>query len=79
MPLKIQYPVQLHADTKCPSCGNGINSLGGNVYVCSAGHVIEGILLVTQKVKGQQKPIQVSSETPSEEVITPSYEKAKTQ
>lgn len=71
MPFKVQYPVQLHKDTKCPMCNTGINSVGGNVYVCTTGHFIEGILLITLKPKTKQPPVSV---TGMEEPLTPSYD-----
>lgn len=59
MPLKMQYPVKLHQDTKCPQCNTSINEMGGNIYVCQAGHIIEGILLVTLRPKSPQQPVKV--------------------
>lgn len=80
MPMKMQYPVQLHPDTKCPMCNTAINSLGGNVYVCTAGHVIEGILLVTMTPKKPQEPVKVVDkvqDVADDKILTPSYNPKK--
>lgn len=80
MAIKIQYPVRLGAETKCPNCGQALNHMGANVYVCRSGHMIEGILLVTMKPKPQQT---VVATTPPEdkndvhgeqEALTPDYD-----
>jgi hypothetical protein len=80
MPIKIQYPVNLGEGTKCPSCNLGINPMGGNIYVCQAGHVIEAILLVTMRPKKAQQSVSVRNpitEPPLTDTggpLTPSYE-----
>lgn len=78
MAIKIQYPVRLGVETKCPNCGQPLNHMGANVYVCRSGHVVEGILLVTMKPKPQQE---VSVSTPPEDkddggnkALTPDYD-----
>lgn len=79
MPLKMQYPLRLHKDTKCPACNTQITSIDSNVYVCQGqGHIMEGILLVTLKPKPQQQPasgVTGSTTTTLDKVLTPSYDK----
>lgn len=71
MPLKMQYPLRLHKDTKCPACNTQITSIDSNVYVCQGqGHIMEGILLVTLKPK--QKTTEETKRL--ENVLTPSYD-----
>jgi|HubBroStandDraft_2_1064218.scaffolds.fasta_scaffold367570_3 hypothetical protein len=72
MAIKIQYPVQLHADTKCPSCQQPIISMGQNMYVCQTGHVIEGLVLVTMRPRSKQEPAKASVD---QEPLTPAYDK----
>ena len=73
MPLKMQYPLRLHKDTKCPACNTQITSIDSNVYVCQGqGHIMEGILLVTLKPKPQQTENKAKS---LDDVLTPSYDK----
>lgn len=55
MPIKMQYPVQLHPDTKCPSCNTAIKQIGNLLYVCDTGHVLEAIVLVTMRPKQKQE------------------------
>jgi|SRR5580693_1071260 hypothetical protein len=78
MPLKMQYPVQLHKDTKCPACGNSIIELHPFLYSCQGGHVLEGIVLVTMRQKPKQEPVKVNPGLPSDDPIVPDYNKKGT-
>lgn len=75
MAIKIQYPVRLHEDTKCPSCQQNIISMGQNMYVCTTGHVIEGVVLVTMRPKQKEQPPVKVGGIKDEEPLTPDYEK----
>ena len=83
--IKIQYPVQLHQDTKCPSCNTGIKEIGTLVYVCDTGHVLEALVLVTMRPKKKQEPVQVKGIVEDDRrgmddsPLTPSYNKGKMQ
>lgn len=81
MPIKIQYPVQLNPETKCPSCNQPISTIGPNLYACHTGHVLEALVLVTMRPKTNKPPVEVgavkSGSITSDEPLVPSYDNKK--
>jgi hypothetical protein len=59
MPLKMQYPIKLHQDTKCPSDGLPISEIGPCVYACHGGHILEPTILVTMTPRPKQQPVKI--------------------
>lgn len=51
--MKIMYPARLHPDTKCPNCQTKIVSIGGSLFSCQNGHIVECVVMVTLN-KSQQ-------------------------
>ena len=57
------YPAKLSLETKCPNCSAPITSIGGTLYTCHAGHVIECVVIVTLN-KNQVRPKPENTEKP---------------
>ena len=53
--MKIMYPARLSLETKCPNCNASITSIGGTLYACQKGHVIECVVLVTLNRNTQEQ------------------------
>jgi hypothetical protein len=60
MAVKIQYPLLLHGETKCPNCNQPIVAIAPGVYTCHGGHILEPYVLVTLKAKPPQQPVKAS-------------------
>jgi hypothetical protein len=51
------YPARLSLETKCPNCNSSITSIGGTLYACHKGHVIECVVLVTLNRTVQEQTV----------------------
>jgi hypothetical protein len=57
--MKIMYPARLGADMKCPHCHTKITSIGGTLYACQNGHIVECVVLVTvNQTQQSAKPVE---------------------
>ena len=62
--IKMQYPVALAPDTKCPSCGQQIVAIGPQIYSCHTGHVLEPYILITMTPRAKQPPVKLADDEP---------------
>lgn len=65
--MKIMYPARLSLDTKCPNCGSKIINIGGTLYSCQSGHVIECVVMVTLNKAQQAVPAPVEEKLPPQQ------------
>jgi hypothetical protein len=64
--MKIMYPARLSLETKCPNCNASITSIGGTLYACQKGHVIECVVLVTMNRPPKEDGVSDSKKANSE-------------
>lgn len=62
--MKVMYPCRLGPETKCPNCHTRIISIGGTLYSCQNGHVIECVVMVTlNKAQHTTTPVLANEES----------------